>query len=98
MIDSPEVTFGNPDPKQPAKVKRSSAFTVFVDGKRVGRIYRYRMGSWLTDEALTERLRWTFDDRREFARKKIGLPDMRNIVRDRVLRLWVRDMVRNGEA
>lgn len=97
MIDSPEVTFGNPDPKKPANAKHSSAFTVFVDGRRVGRIYRYRMGSWLTDETLTERLGWTFDDRREFARQKIGLPDMRKIVRDRVLRLWVRAMVRNGE-
>ena len=96
MIDAPDVIFGHADPDKPVAVRRSSEFTVFVDGKPVGRIYRYRLGSWQADETLADRLGWTFDDRRGFARDKIGLPAMRDMVRDRVIRLWVRDLVRRG--
>ena len=96
MKDAPDVTFGHPSPEQRVDVRRSSEFTVFVGGKAAGRIYRYRMGSWQVDETLAGRLGWSFDDRRGFARAKIGLPAMRDMVTDRVIRLWVRDMVRKG--
>ena len=94
MSDPPEVTFGHADPDKPIDVRRSSEFTVYVNGKPAGRIYRFRLGNWQVDEPLANRLGWTFDDRRGFARDKVSLPAMRDMVTKRVIRIWVRKMVR----
>lgn len=94
MKDPPEVKFGHADSEKTPDVRRSSEFTVYVNGKPYGRIYRFRLGSWQVDQPLANRLGWTFDDRRGFAREKVGLPAMREMVTRRVIRVWVRRMIR----